>query len=269
MKGIDVSYHNTNVDFTQLANGGVDFVIIRAGYGLKADSKFTAHYKAAKAAGLQIGAYWFCYALDGAGAIKEAKKCVETVRGCKLNLPIFYDFEYDTERYAEQQNVAFTKTARTGIIMDFCEEIRASGYTPGLYTNPDYLLYKLNTSWVKKYALWIAAYRSSDCVADFATTFETDLPAAYADAMIWQFGASKTIAGHGRGYIDLNYGYGIKPMPKSSGSYKVGDKYTLTAQDVYSNGKPVPMALWGNEYTIEQIRTDRILLKEIISWVKI
>lgn len=269
MKGIDVSKHNSNVDYKKLAQSGVEFAIIRAGYGLTADKAFEDHYKAAKSAGLLVGAYWFCYALNSAGAVEEAKKCVEIVKGHDLDLPIFYDFEYDTERYASQRKVTYTKTARTGIIMDFCEEIRASGYTPGVYTNPDYLLYKLNTSWVKKYPLWIAAYVSNDCTADFASTFETDLPTAYSDAMIWQLGKTKTLAGHGNGYIDIDYGYGIKPKADIIKSYEVGDKYVLSAKDAYSNGKAVPAALWGKEYTIAQVREGRILLKEIISWVKI
>jgi hypothetical protein len=38
---------------------------------------------------------------------------------------------------------------------------------------------------------------------------------------------------------------------------------------VYSNGREVPARLVGNEYTISQVRDDRILLRELVSWVKI
>ena len=50
--------------------------------------------------------------------------------------------------------------------------------------------------------------------------------------------------------------------------YEVGDKYTIKAGDVYSNGKPVPTRLVGKSFTIARVTTGRILLGEIVSWVK-
>lgn len=59
-----------------------------------------------------------------------------------------------------------------------------------------------------------------------------------------------------------------EPNPAEDG-YKVGDKYTIKKEDVYSNGKPVPTRLVGNVYTIMQVKENRVLLGEITSWVKI
>lgn len=271
MKGVDVSKHNSLVDFAKLRQNGVEFVLIRAGYGATEDPKFAAHYKAAKAAGMLVGAYWFCYALDYDEAQSEADVCEKVLSGCKLDLPVFYDFEYNTEEYATRNGVSYTKTLRTEIISEFCARIESKGYKAGVYTNPDYLLYRLNRAWLKKYPLWIAAYRRNDCKADFETTSECDLPAAYGDAMVWQFGMTKNIAGHGIGYIDINYAYGIeKPREdESRKQYAVGDKYTLSESDRYTNGKAVPRVLWGKSYTIADVKADNILLKEILSRVKI
>ena len=64
-KGIDVSVHNGNIDFQKVKAAGYDFVILRAGYGreiTQKDSTFEKNYKNAKAAGLQVGAYWYSYA---------------------------------------------------------------------------------------------------------------------------------------------------------------------------------------------------------------
>ena len=33
MRGIDVSVHNGNVDWNRVKNSGIDFAILRAGYG--------------------------------------------------------------------------------------------------------------------------------------------------------------------------------------------------------------------------------------------
>lgn len=62
-KGIDVSTYQRDVDYKKLKAAGVDFVIIRAGYGNaiaypnQYDDMYESHYKAAKAAGLHVGAY--------------------------------------------------------------------------------------------------------------------------------------------------------------------------------------------------------------------
>lgn len=258
MKGIDISKYNTGLDFEKLRSDGIDFVMIRAGLGGMIDEKFKQHCTAAKAAGMLIGTYWFCYALTADDAVREADKCIETIRGCKPDLPVFYDFEYDTERYAKERVVTFTPKLRTDIICAFCERIKSAGYEPGIYTNPDYWLYRLVRGRVSDYKLWLAAWRQADGIADFGTTSPDDLPDKYKDAMIWQFGKCSL----GGKDVDINYGY-FKP------DYKVGGQYMIKSGDTYTSGKAVPARLIGKSYTIVQVKSDRLLLREIMSWVKI
>ena len=258
MKGIDLSKHNRVPDYTVINDSGISFAMLRAGYSRTVDPKFAAHYRAAKAAGMLIGVYWFCYALTAEDAVSEADKCIETMRGCKLDLPVFYDFEYDTERYAKERGVTFTPKLRTDIICTFCNRVKVAGYEPGIYTNPDYWLYRLVRGRVSDYKLWLAAWRRADGIADFGTTSPDDLPSRYKDAMIWQFGKCS----FGGQDIDINYGY-FKP------DYKVGGQYMIRAGDTYSNGRAVPARLVGRSYTIAQVREGRILLCEITSWIRI
>lgn len=265
MRGIDISRHNTIRSFPAIKSQGVDFCVIRAGYGTVIDAKFEAHIKAAKDCGMLVGAYWFCYALDTADARREAEVCAETLRGHQLDLPVFYDLEYDTERYAAKTQVKYTTKLRTDIIETFCTEITKHGYKAGVYTNPDYWLYKLNSDRLAKWALWIAAYRQSDCKASFATTSPSDLPAAYGNAMIWQFGKCRFTKAVGD--VDINYGYGMKPAPQKT--YKVGDTYTVKAGDVYTTGRRVPARVVGKTYTVRQVRSGAVLLAEINSWVTV
>ena len=59
MKGIDVSQYQGNVDFKKVKASGIDFVIIRAGFGKyehQKDPYFEQNYKRAKAAELHVGA---------------------------------------------------------------------------------------------------------------------------------------------------------------------------------------------------------------------
>lgn len=266
MKGIDISRHNTIRSFPAIKSQGVDFCVIRAGYGTAVDAKFEAHIKAAKDAGMLVGAYWFCYALNVADARREAEVCAETLRGHQLNLPVFYDFEYDTERYAEKHGTKYTPKLRTDIIDAFCAEIIRRGYTAGVYTNPDYWLYRLNADRLAKYPLWIASYKNKDGKATFDTVLPTDLPPAFSNAMIWQFGMCKMPKAVGN--VDIDYGYGVKP-PAPKKTYKVGDTYTVKAGDVYTTGRKVPARLVGKTYIVRQVRSGAVLLAEINSWVTV
>lgn len=270
MKGVDVSAHNTNVNFSALRRGGVDFAILRAGLGQKLDSRFRRHLKGAKAAGMLIGAYWFAYPLTAREAQLEADKCAAVLSDVELDLPVFYDFEYDTERYATEKGARFGIDQRTSLITAFCERLKSHGYTVGIYTNPDYWLYKLDSAKLSRYPLWIAAYRRSDCKATFEDTSPGNIPPAFAKAMIWQPGKCR-MNGSGWGEIDIDYGYGLpaaKTQQTKSG-YKPGDLYKIKAGDKYSNGHAVPARLVGTTYTVKQVKKDAILLKEILSWVRV
>ena len=55
VKGIDISVYQQNVDFEKIKKSGIEFVIIRAGFGKVASQKdklFESHYSNAKKAGL-------------------------------------------------------------------------------------------------------------------------------------------------------------------------------------------------------------------------
>lgn len=269
MKGIDVSKWNANLDYKRLKTVGIEFAMIRAGLGTQTDPMLASHIKAAQAAGMLVGVYWFAYALNTNEAKKEADACLKAIKPYKLDLPVFYDFEYDSERYAEEKGVTYTVASRTAIIKAFCDRIEASGYDAGVYINPDYCLYKTDRAQLKKYKLWIAAWRRSDGVASFTSVKPEQLPTTYKDAMIWQPGKAK-LDGSGGMYVDINYGYFESGLPTTGKvTYKVGDMYTIKIGDVYSNGKAVPDRLIGKTYTISQVREDRILLREIVSWISI
>lgn len=57
------------------------------------------------------------------------------------------------------------------------------------------------------------------------------------------------------------------PTKKKLG-YKVGDKYRLTENDVYTNGKKPAKFAVGKDYTIIRVTESAYLLSEIVSWVK-
>ena len=57
--GVDVSQHNGIVDFEELRNNGVQFVIVRSSYGCNEDDNFLDNVVDATEAGLLVGAYHY------------------------------------------------------------------------------------------------------------------------------------------------------------------------------------------------------------------
>ena len=205
MRGIDVSSHQGKIDWKSVKTSGIEFVIIRAGYGRSTkDICFEGNIKKAKELGIKVGVYWFSYALDEADAREEADFCCSIIKPYKLDLPIFYDFEYDTERYAMEHNVTFKKDSRTAIIKAFCDRIEENGYHCGVYLNRDYIKYRLNFDALRAYPLWLADWVEDDKAVDFSV-LKDDVNITYGKPFMWQFGKGYIVGING--HADLNYGY--------------------------------------------------------------
>ena len=80
LTGIDVSSHQGEIDWQQVAAAGVRFAVIRAGYRgygeegtLVTDSRFDENISGALAAGLDVGVYFFSQAVTVEEAREEAR----------------------------------------------------------------------------------------------------------------------------------------------------------------------------------------------------
>lgn len=83
IKGIDVSKWQGNIDFKKVKESGIQFVIIRAGYGRTASQKdeyFGQNYSRAKEAGPDVGAYRYSYADSTESTNRAAKACLEVIK---------------------------------------------------------------------------------------------------------------------------------------------------------------------------------------------
>lgn len=96
MKGIDVSVHNGSIDWQKVKNAGIQFAILRAGYGRELsqkDARFEENYKNAKAAGTLVGAYWYSYAMSEDEARLEANVFLSVIKGKQFEMPVYFDLE--------------------------------------------------------------------------------------------------------------------------------------------------------------------------------
>lgn len=100
-KGIDVSKWNGEIDWRKVRNAGINFAIIREGYGKKdprqIDKRFKENYEGAKAVGIPVGSYHYSYADSIDDAKCEAEFCLENIEGFKLEYPIIIDVEVRQE----------------------------------------------------------------------------------------------------------------------------------------------------------------------------
>lgn len=152
---IDISTHNTGLNYKQLKSAGIKAAIIRVGQRNFKDNMFEAHYSGAKNAGMKIGAYWFTEAHNTSEAKTEAKRCISYLSGKKLDYPLYVDIEdYSGGGWYPSK---FSRSKLTEIAMTFCSTIQASGYKAGVYANPSFFSTVLDHAKISKsYSIWCA-----------------------------------------------------------------------------------------------------------------
>lgn len=207
-KGIDVSHHQGNINFTSVkASGLVDFVIIREGYRAYVDQEFYNNVKKCKECGIPIYAsYHFIYATTPAESVVEAQSCIENIAraGLGKDIYIFADFEYDSVKKAlEQKSAILGAVDCNAITVAFCEYIESHGYKAGIYTNLDYYKNWYTPETLSRWPIWLADY-----------TGEADFP-----CLIQQY-SNKGILPGIVDPVDLNYFFEENLTPKN---FKMGE----------------------------------------------
>ena len=193
-EGIDLSEHQGDVDFEQVKESGIDYVILRVGgrgYGeegtIYADDKFSTYYHDAKAAGLDVGVYFFSQAITVEEAVEEANFTIDAIKDLEIDYPVVFDWEpIDTDN-ARTDDVS--GELLTDMALSFLDTVKDAGYEPMWYTNTSLLYYRYDLERMKNYDLWIADYE--------------DYPSAYYYFTMWQYTAYSFVPGV-EGDVDIN-----------------------------------------------------------------
>ena len=129
-RGIDISSWQGDIDLPTLRNNGVDFVIIRVGYGVSGsiDPKFRRNADLCVANGIPFGFYWYSYALNVDGARQEARNCLNAIEPYKdtYSYGVWFDME-DADGYKRKYGMPSNQTLRE-MCAAFCETVEAEGY---------------------------------------------------------------------------------------------------------------------------------------------
>lgn len=201
-KGIDVSKWQGSISWPDVAADGVQFVMIRLGYGTKdggaLDEKFHQNMEGALSAGLDVGVYFYGTAVTEEAARAEAHfvlSALSAYRG-RAAYPIAYDTEDNTQG-------ALSKSALTAVVAAFCDTIRAQGWYPMFYTSRYWLESKLYPSKINA-DVWLAQWAA-----------EPTYSGAYG---IWQHSDGGKVSGI-TGNVDLDIAYQDYPSLIRAGGY--------------------------------------------------
>ena len=155
MKYIDVSTFQGTINWEKVKQTDVAGVMIRAGYGQgNADAQYERNISECNRLKIPCGVYWFSYAYTKQMALNEAFAVLKAVAPYRLELPIAFDWEYDSERVAKKHGVTPTPELVNMLVKAFCGAIEANGYYAMNYANPDFLSRYMTD--VKAYDLWLA-----------------------------------------------------------------------------------------------------------------
>ena len=187
LDGVDVSRYQGDINWSEVANDGVDYAIVRVGYRgydvgqMVVDSCFDANMKGAIAAGLDVGVYFFTQAITEEEAIEEAKLTISKLKNYNVTMPVYIDIE-DISSTGRMETAKLSIAKRTAIVEAFCNTIEEAGYEAGIYASKSYFLNNLDPDYLStKYKIWLAHY-----------TTQTDYKGDYH---AWQYSSTGVVKG--------------------------------------------------------------------------
>lgn len=233
---IDVSKWQGVIDWERVKAAGIDGAMLRAGYGDgNIDEQFVRNAAECNRLGIPMGVYWFSYAWTNDMARREAAHCLAAIAGLRVQLPIAFDWEYDSMDKAKQNGVMPGKAEITGYAEAFLSAIDAAEYYAANYTNLDYLTRYFDGNRLKQYDVWLAAYRDTR-------------PAARHN--IWQYTSEGHIDGIA-GNVDMNRAYVHYPsLIAGMGKNKLKEELDMTKEELVSiAGTGDQPSAWAREAT--------------------
>ncbi len=190
--GIDVSDYQGTIDWQSVRQAGISFVFIKVGSRgttegkLYAENLAQSYYAGAKAAGLQVGAYFYSQAITPQEAEEEADFALAQIAGWELDLPLAYDWEWGGEG---SRTTGLSRDTLTQCAHSFCQAVEAAGYEPMLYFNESQGLEQMELEELTDYPFWLAQY-------DGEMTFPYPF-------VCWQYSHTGQVPGI-EGNVDLN-----------------------------------------------------------------
>lgn len=195
VKGIDVSEHQSQIDWPQVKAAGMEFVMIRVGWRgetkgqLFADTLAQTHYAGAKAAGLKVGAYIFSQANTPEEGKEEAEYLLEQTKDWEIDMYLVLNWEHLSDL---NRTATVDAKGLTAITQAFCQTVAQGGQKPMVYFDAYLASTRLHLKELREYPFWLAQY---------AEQMEFRHP-----VKMWQYTCTGTVPGID-GNVDINNYY--------------------------------------------------------------
>ena len=158
---IDVSRYQGLIDWAQVAAAGYKGAMLKTvstnrklskrADGLYIDPTFETNYRNARAAGLDVGVYYYTYATSEAMANAELALLRQALRGKELTLPVAVDVEDNRLGNLDKQSL-------TDLTAYALHEVEQMGFYAQLYTYTGYK-YELDMARLSsRWDVWLADY---------------------------------------------------------------------------------------------------------------
>ncbi len=153
-KGLDLSsWQEDNVNFSAIKAAGYTYVILRCGTTNGKDTYFETYYSQAKAAGLNVGAYYYVYATSESASYSDASNCLSWISGKTFEYPIYFDYEDSSQSGLSESTAIAISNAFMGTLED-------AGYLVGMYSMASWIEqdWITNAGFRDYYEGWVAHY---------------------------------------------------------------------------------------------------------------
>lgn len=193
--GVDVSRYQGDINWSELAQSGMSFVILRTGttkYGV--DSRLDEYYQGTREQGIKTGAYLYVSSMTLEEFKAAAEQFVSYLDGRDWEMPVYIDLEDEAQTALGKQKLTTYALACMNIIQD-------AGYTTGLYSNLNWLRNYIDKEQVEKagYEIWYAQYP-----AEMVNPLDYDKSDMGG---IWQYSSHGRVPGIPDSFTDLNIAY--------------------------------------------------------------
>lgn len=167
---IDVSRYQGTIDWAQVAAAGYKGAMVKTvstnrklskrADGLYIDPTFETNYRNAKAAGLDVGVYYYTYATSEAMADAELSILRQAVYGKELTLPVCVDVE--DNKLKQLSTIDLSNLTAYAL-----EQVEKMGFYAQLYTYTGYK-YELDMARLSsRWDVWLADYTGKAPKVDF------------------------------------------------------------------------------------------------------
>ena len=161
--GVDVSLYQGDIQWDLVEASGIRFAMVRLGYRgwgkagkLVEDDNAMKNLRGARAAGLQVGAYFFSQALTREEVDQEIEFMLNILEDFDLDMPIVLDWEIPVP---EARTANMDPRTLTDLMIYFGDVMEAKGFDTMVYFNWNMSKNLLYLSELEDQPFWLALYQ--------------------------------------------------------------------------------------------------------------